>query len=215
MAVVILLLAACEKPRDRTCRALVAQADNAENARAYVGAAPRLDAYRAASAARWVRTTATADADLTGDAAALADALDRLADARLRLAEAREALGARDPTELLERSGRIRALASDLAHASAFAGPEDATCRPEGADPIATRAELCASTVEARADASARGDVVRRLREGAAWASTLPSRPAHDTLARAAEGVSAIADRARAEADVTAAIAAIRARCAS
>lgn len=98
------LLAGCEKPRDRACRALVLQADDAEAARTYVAPAPRLDAYRAESAARWIRATEVADADLKADASALADALDRLAGARLRLASGMETFGAKDVPELVMRA---------------------------------------------------------------------------------------------------------------
>lgn len=104
IAVCLLVLSGCEKPRDRACRALLVQAADAEAARAYVAPAPRLDAYRAESAARWVRGTVVADADLKADAAALADALERLAGARLRLADGMEALEAKDVPDLVMRA---------------------------------------------------------------------------------------------------------------
>lgn len=102
--VCLFLGAGCEKPRDRACRALVVQAADAEAARAYVAPAPRLDAYRAQSAARWIRQSAVEDADLKSDAVALADALDRLAGARLRLAGGLETFQAKDVPDLVMRA---------------------------------------------------------------------------------------------------------------
>lgn len=100
----VLLASGCEKPRDRACRALVLQAADAEAAQKYVAPAPRLDAHRAQSAARWIRATAVDDADLKADASALADALDRLATARLALADAMQTFEAKDVPELVMRA---------------------------------------------------------------------------------------------------------------
>jgi hypothetical protein len=75
----VLFLAAtgCEKPRERACRSLVLQARNAEAARTAATPDARIAAYRAQSAARWLRSNAVDDTELEAFAAGLAEG-DRL-----------------------------------------------------------------------------------------------------------------------------------------
>lgn len=229
----------CEKPRERACRALVIQAKNAESARSASAADPRVAAYRAQSAARWVRSNAVDDSELKAHANALADALERLADARLRLADASDVLGASDTSDLLARSERV---SEYLAASDRVLGVQLKSCPWEDPsslidDPRCTRynqrqlcptfdaqltlaehAARCATVAEEIRDiavsASQASELATALRAQAEWLKTLPKRTAKETVDRARGLPKTIEDRGRADADVELARKALEGKCA-
>lgn len=230
-------IAGCEKPRERACRALLIQAKNADDARTAAAAEPRVAASRARSAARWIRSNAVEDAELKKEASALSDALERLADARVRLADASEVLGAADAAELLARAQRIDgylAATDEVPKIRRKVCPwydpqgliEDPRCAPYDAVPdcnvegttLAEHAERCVKIVEGLADvAVARADVTElaaKLDAHAKWMKSLPPRPQKDFVDRARAVPLMIADRGRADADVTTHVRSLEAKCA-
>jgi hypothetical protein len=239
LVLLFLLLPGCEKPRERACRSLVVQAKNADDARTAATSDARIAANRARSAARWLRSNAVDDAELKSDAAALADALDRLADARIQIAEASDVLGASDATDLLARSERVSAYvaASDgvpslrlkpCPHYDPQELIEDYRCLGwvmreycptfDEKLTLAQHATSCAAVVEKigdRAEAPAAvAELASSLRAHAEWAKTLPERPAKVVVDRARAVPLTIADRGRADADVTRHVKSLEARCA-
>lgn len=239
MPIVLCLTAAlgCEKPRERACRALVIQAKDAEEARAAPAVDVRLAASRARSAARWLRSNAVEDADLKGEVTALADALDRLADARLRLADATETLGATDAADLVARAERIDAYLAttdEVPKIRRRACPwyheheliEDPRCTPYmlapecnfGVPTLADHAARCVGVVEGLTEvAVAPADVAElasKLRAHASWTKMLPPRPIKETVDRARAVSLTIAERGRADAEVTAHVRSLEAKCA-
>jgi len=194
------LLFGCEAPRERACRSLTLQAKDAEAARTANAGDAHVAAYRAQSVARWLRSNAVEDAALKQDADELAAALDRLADARARVAAASAALGATDVADLVARAAKINE------YADAF---EKLKPRCAGLDdvPLAQQADQCAMRLANGGDES--------MQAWATWADTIPRRPIGETYARVREVHAAIADRGRAEADVTRFVAAIGAKCGS
>jgi hypothetical protein len=237
----VLFLAAtgCEKPRERACRSLVLQARNAEAARTAATPDARIAAYRAQSAARWLRSNAVDDTELEAFAAGLADSLDRLADARLRLAKASDALGATDATDLLARAERVSAYvsATDRVFQTGLKPCpwdepngliEDPRCSPYHARELcppfdasltfAQHAERCLRIAETLPElAAVRSDAVElasTVRAHASWAKTLPARSAKETVDLARGLSTTFADRGRADADITSAVRALEGKCA-
>lgn len=231
------LLCACEKPRERACRSLFVQANNADDARVVQTPDPRLAAHRAQSAARWLRSNAVEDADLKKDAEALAAALDRLADARLRLVDASQSLGATDSADLVARAERVSAyLAAAQKTHSIRRGKcpydegsgliEDPRCMeyvsPSCAvqsdrTPLALEAAQCAESVErfahvAEAPSEAE-EVAKTLRATEAWAKSLPAQSSKVTVEHARAVPHVIADRGRADAEIAELVASLRAKC--
>lgn len=194
------LLFACEKPRERACRSLTLQAKDAEAVRtANVGDA-RVAAYRAQSAARWLRSNAVEDPALKNDAEELAAALDRLAEARRRLDAQAEALGAADVTDLVARAEKIAAYENEFAKVrSRCPGLDDV--------PLGQQADQCAMRLANQGDES--------MQPWAKWADSLPRRPLNETYARARDVHTAIVDRGRAESDIARLVEAIGAKCGS
>jgi hypothetical protein len=229
----------CEKPRDRACRALIIQARNAEAARTTATPDARIAAYRAQSAARWIRSNAVEDRELAAHAHALADALERLADARLRLANASEVLGATDATDLLARAEHVsayvttseRVLQIGLKPCPWNVGDsliEDPRCTPYDSRDIcppfdtertlAMHAAQCLHVAEtlpelARVPSDA-VEVVNEMRAHTAWIKTLPVRSAKETVDRARSIAHIFEDRGRADADITVGIQALESKCA-
>jgi hypothetical protein len=233
------LVLGCEKPRERACRALVMQAKNADDARTAATPDARIAANRAHSAARWLRSNAVEDAELEADATALADALDRLADARVRVADATDVLGATDATDLLVRSERVDAYLAAIDSVSKVrrkpcpwyeehALIEDPRCEAYVTPPscglagpkvtLAQQADHCVRALEGfeqiAAIPSDVTDLASRLRDHASWAKTLPARPVKDTVDRARAVPIMIAERGRADADVTRLVTSLEAKCA-
>lgn len=244
MTIAVLLAVAvsasgCEKPRDRACRALVIQAQNAEAARTAVTPDARIAAYRAQSAARWVKSNAVEDRELAAHAHALVDALERLADVRLRLASASAVLGATDATDLLARAEHVsayvtasdRVLAIGLKPCPWNVGDsliEDPRCAPYDSRAICPtfdaqltlvqHADACLRVAEtlpeiARAPSDA-VDLVNALRGHVTWIKTLPVRSAKETVDVARSIAKTFEDRGRVDADITMSIRAIEGKCA-
>lgn len=199
----------------------------------------RIGAYRAQSAARWVRSNAVQDVELKAHANALADALERLADARLRVLSASEVLGATDAPDLLTRAERVSAYvtASDRVLAIGLKpcpwdDPEtlieDPRCTPYHAHEIcpafdaeltfAQHTDACLRIADRLPDlARVPSDAVElasTIRGHAQWAKTLPTRSAKETVDRARGIPSTLEDHGRAGADVTMAVRALEAKCA-
>lgn len=245
MILAVLLAASssgCEKPRERACRALLIQTKNADAARTTVTPDARIAAYRAQSAARWLRSNALDPAEdraLVADTRALADALDRLADARLRLASASEVLGATDAADVLARAEHVsayvaasdRVLAVGLKPCPWNVGDsliEDPRCAQYESRPscptfdaqltLAQHADACLKVAEtlpeiARVPSDA-VDLVDALRGHAAWIKTLPVRSAKETVDRARSIATTFEDRGRADAEITTTIRAVESKCA-
>jgi len=202
------LLLACEKPRERSCRALLIQANDAEATRASPAPVRNVDANRAKSVARWIRATEVEDEPLHGDAEALASALDRLGDARLRIAAARETLDVEHGLpDLIAKAEHVVA-AVDRVHRVI------PSCTVEGPEDLATRMRGCIDSVP-----PSDGDVAQPFQEillDSLWAKEhLPAgRSARETIDRAHDVPQAVADRARAEEDVTRRVGYLREACA-
>lgn len=234
------LVAGCEKPRERACRALVLQAKNAEDARTAVTPDARMAAHRARSAARWLRMNAVNDAELKKDTEVLADALERLADARFRLATATEVLGATDAADLVARSERLIAYAAAIDTVPSIRTKpcpyyepqsliEDPRCMeyviPSGCVvtgprlvTVAYQAERCVAALESLIDRAASPsevkELIENLRATQSWSKTLPARPVEETIAQARAVPTAVADRGRADADITRIVSSLESKCA-
>jgi hypothetical protein len=204
-------LSACETPRERACRSLALQAQDAEATRAAVTPDPRIAAYRAESVARWIRSNAVEDRLLRDDAAALAAALDRLADARQRLATGRAVLGAKDVADLVARADRILGYTQLVEEARA------SRCRENTGMTLSQQAERCSVFVAAIAEGAATEaegrHIAEEMRALAVWAMTLPECDVDETMAQARDTAAAVADRGRADADVTRFAASLREKC--
>lgn len=209
-SVLVLLLpaiAACESPRERACRSLTIQATNAEQA--------RTTADRARSAARWLRSNAVEDAELAHDRDAIADSLERFADTRSRLEAAGKVLGAHDAASVVATVQRLDALWKDAAAASALLGASSTQCetRANATELVSAFVMDCARTLEAEPGGEA---LAKSIGANAAWLrEAMPMTTIGEAEGARAKALPAVGDRARAEADVAAGVAVLRAHCGS